>query len=506
MPINTNQIDSHQETDSAISLKDVFTILQFLVRAILRHKLLIVITVISVTTLTFGVVKILPRTYVVSTRVMTHSSQTISELAQTRRNMWGDSTTFGVEEIMKSRENLISIIEESNLISLYLEQRSKIGRYKDKLFQAIFGKPTQEELLDNLIQILEKQLHVYTEGSENPTGGNVVNITIEWRHPQTALDLQKIILNKFLDERRALELGEIKETIRLLEGKVREADLARKKIVDKNRKIISETADVEEEPTVAPQVQRVPRRKPVNEPSPLSVSPKELGMVTAELETTQSEIARLRTEHTQRLNQEKQNLAEIATLYGPQHPDIIRSKKYVELLSNQTVVPPRLLEKEKSLLAFLKKVDAQKEEIDATTRAPRNGARMVRSTGSQNHDDSVDQEMVESLINTHLTSLEVHNAETEVHRNKQKLANAKMELKATEAAFAYRYRVTQPPLFPKRPAKPNSLKIFIGGFFLSWILGFLFAIFADIRSGLIIESWQVEKILNVPLLGEINKP
>jgi polysaccharide biosynthesis transport protein len=84
-----------------------------------------------------------------------------------------------------------------------------------------------------------------------------------------------------------------------------------------------------------------------------------------------------------------------------------------------------------------------------------------------------------------------------------RLAAARIELEAADAAFAYRYQVTEPAALPRDPVKPNPpgimLASLLGGVVLAWAL----AILADLATRRIQESWQIARFLQVPVLAEL---
>jgi hypothetical protein len=80
-----------------------------------------------------------------------------------------------------------------------------------------------------------------------------------------------------------------------------------------------------------------------------------------------------------------------------------------------------------------------------------------------------------------------------------------MELETARAAFKYRYVVVRPASIPRIPDKPKPAKILGGGAAAALVLALLAAIGADLRSGRVYESWQLEQALRVPVLAEIRR-
>ncbi len=85
----------------------------------------------------------------------------------------------------------------------------------------------------------------------------------------------------------------------------------------------------------------------------------------------------------------------------------------------------------------------------------------------------------------------------------ERTASAKIELTVSQAAFKYRYTVIRPAEIPKDPIKPNLKRILIAGFAASLIVGLLAAVGKDLLSNRILEAWQIERQLGLPVLGTL---
>ena len=85
------------------------------------------------------------------------------------------------------------------------------------------------------------------------------------------------------------------------------------------------------------------------------------------------------------------------------------------------------------------------------------------------------------------------------------MSGAQLELDAVRAAFKYRYNVIWPAEVPVDPVSPNRTKILGAGLLGALLMAFLAAAAPDLQSGRIVERWQVERSLDLPILGEITK-
>ncbi len=85
----------------------------------------------------------------------------------------------------------------------------------------------------------------------------------------------------------------------------------------------------------------------------------------------------------------------------------------------------------------------------------------------------------------------------------ERLGAAQIELDTARAAFKYRYSTIRPAELPKRWRKPKVPVVIAGGVFAAMVLAALAAALVDIRSRRLVERWQVERTLGLPVLGEM---
>ena len=88
----------------------------------------------------------------------------------------------------------------------------------------------------------------------------------------------------------------------------------------------------------------------------------------------------------------------------------------------------------------------------------------------------------------------------------EKIDQARTELEAQRAAFHYRYGVLRPAGLPKAPSKPNRKLVLAAGVAMALLLAVLAALLRDLRSGLVLERWQVERQLGLIVIGEVQAP
>jgi hypothetical protein len=84
-----------------------------------------------------------------------------------------------------------------------------------------------------------------------------------------------------------------------------------------------------------------------------------------------------------------------------------------------------------------------------------------------------------------------------------RLEGARIELETARAAFKYRYTVISPPQFPRRPISPNVPLLAVGGLIMAAFLALFVVTALDIVGGRIVEAWQADRLLGLPVLGEV---
>ena len=84
----------------------------------------------------------------------------------------------------------------------------------------------------------------------------------------------------------------------------------------------------------------------------------------------------------------------------------------------------------------------------------------------------------------------------------QRFSDADAALKTAEGSFALRYTVISPAETPKSPVS-GSLKPLIIGLMGGLVLAAFVTTATDILRGKVVESWQIARSMNLPLLAEI---
>ncbi len=86
----------------------------------------------------------------------------------------------------------------------------------------------------------------------------------------------------------------------------------------------------------------------------------------------------------------------------------------------------------------------------------------------------------------------------------ERLNAAQLDLDAARAAFKYRYNVIWPAEVPRKPFSPSAKKILGGGAIASLLLALLAAAGIDLVRGRVVERWQIERKLAIPVIAELH--
>jgi chromosome segregation ATPase len=196
-------------------------------------------------------------------------------------------------------------------------------------------------------------------------------------------------------------------------------------------------------------------------------------------------------QHDQRLERARQNLERLEESLGPRHPDLQAARREVE---DARPIPGEIT-KLKTQIA-----NARARLPSPQSSAAPSGARF----------EVVQMPLSEDVYNAlqadpevgHMME-EVNKYATEYGAQLDRLEAAELEIEMSNAAFAYRYTVTQPPTYPTKPVSSKRKLVLMAGVFLGILVALAACLIWDLASGRVRARWQVERLLGVPVLGEV---
>jgi len=193
----------------------------FVFHSIWRHKLQFLLVWGGIIGLSAGLMFVLPKTYQVKTTLQAQRNQVMASLSNPGRAVPidADAPTRLAAETVHRYDNLLALIQQTELIKDWPLHRAPILKLKDFIWRHVFKPPTQQEQTENFVYYLQNRLWVVT-------GDGTVTIGIEFPDPQLAYRLVDTALQNFLEARHAADVSSIAEAITLLEGRAEQAHLA----------------------------------------------------------------------------------------------------------------------------------------------------------------------------------------------------------------------------------------------------------------------------------------
>ena len=453
----------------------------YTLRAVGRRKLLFAVTFMIVAGLAGGVLAITPRTFHVDTQLLAQRNTMMPALGNPGRTvpLEADTPTRAAAEAVLRRDNLVSLIKQTDLMNQWALNRPAVLRFKDRLV-ALVDPPTEEDKLNAMIGFIEARLSVATRDS-------TVTISIDWPDAQLAYRLVETAQQNFLEQRHAQEVSSIAETISILEGHaatVRESLDAAMDDLRKTREVGPPKVGTGPAATAPAN----PRRD-----ATLDARRAETAELRVLLEAKRRAINELEEFRRRRLAELQADLAQQKTVYASAHPVVLKLQQSINAMQEDSP----------QLIALRKEESALSEELAArmaTARAEGSLARGPRPVDASpaRRPGAPGEDVAGEYARTRVRfAMEKYDTLLE------RIDSARIELDTARAAFKYRYSVVRPPIFPKRPSKPK-IPVFIAGSLLAALaLGVAAAVLADLRSGRLLEPWQVERQLGLSILGEL---
>ena len=475
----------------------------FVFRGVRRHRVLALGSFLSLALLGVLAGVGLPRTYKVESRLLANNNDLIRALGNPRSSLPSEDPTRAARELVFAHDNLVSLIKQTNLMKSWEETRPAVVKWKDRLTFFIIGEPTDEERIDAMVGLLEKKLAVTTDQQ-------TVTISINWHDPQMAYLLVETAQQNFLETRHVTEMTAISEALSILEmhgGQLQ-------KMVDDALHELERVRDTRrrgamgnQPPMAAPESGSVTfaPAAAVQErlDAPSSATEQELAQLKFLLNSKKRALGDLEDFRSRRVTELTAQLAEQKVQYADQHPIVMDMRQRIQALKLDSPQMTQVKADIDSLIAEYRRKggrdpDALVEPSRART-VRRMVAPQVTQTAMSNAELSEDP-MVEFSRN----NLRVAAAKYE--ELLMRIDGARIEQDTTRAAFKYRYSVVRPASVPKKPVKPDPALIVAVTAVLA-LLGGLFAGAArDWLSGRLVEPWQVERSLSLPVLSQVKLP
>jgi uncharacterized protein involved in exopolysaccharide biosynthesis len=457
--------------------------------ALRRRRAMMVLVFLLITGLSVAAAVFLPRTYTAQGRILAQSNVQMPALANPRRAIpyASDAPTRSVGPMVLSERNLDRLMHETDLMRRWEQQRSPVLQLKDQVVEWILGPLTEEEKHEALLKLVKRKVVVFAEDE-------VVHFVVTWYDPDTPVLLVEHLQDILLEERRNRENGAISDALEILQvhaGEVRqEVDtrlselrtLREERGGDRSRR----RRAVTRRPQPAPQTQPVRSRG----------DRQELADLRADLDHIQRTIREVEGQRQQRLVDVQSTLRQRSVSLGPEHPEIIGLERQLAALRQPSSEVESLRRQAEQLRSeYLRKGGTADGLQDTSTRAVVRQRLANVFEELEDEDDEEDEELAYARAQLALT---IGKYEDLLER----ISGARIELDTANAAFKYRYTVIAEPRTPRDPDKPSPALILLGGVFLGLTVGTFAGLGREVLAGRILKSWQVERFVGLPVLGE----
>jgi len=478
---------------------------------------------------------VMPKTYHVQVKLLAQRNEVMTALSNPGRAVpWdADSPTRAAAETVLRRDNLISMIGITNLMEEWQRTRAPILRMKDALYRiALRRRPTPDEQLDSLVGYLESKMSVVA----GPGGDGTVTIDLDWPNAQMAFRLVEAAQQTFLEARQRAEAAAIGESIGILErysatlhenishtlSEIQKAQPTRRPLPQLTPRAAARSAGIGAGIVPRSAVPALPPIPTVALDAIVSASgldDPEIPKLKAQLTAKRQELSTIEEARQRELSALRTKLTQLSTIYTPAHPNVQAAQQNISALSHE---PPQVvaLKAEIDRLAtdYQMRVDAVTElERDAQQRndAARHAAADQQAkaaavahatepavTAAAAPEQSNLPAAAVSTMNDFSAvqlRLELNQLESVLERTD----GARIELAVSQAAFKYRYTVIKPAQVPRFPVKPNATLVLASGFIAGLMLAIAAAVGKDLMSNRILEEWQIERQLGLPVLATV---
>jgi uncharacterized protein involved in exopolysaccharide biosynthesis len=518
-----------RSVDNQLSaLGTIFNYSGFACRALWRRKGLTVATFLLTFSLTIVATVLTPPTYEIEVKLLTQRNGLMASIGNPGRTVpWdADAPTRAAAEMVLRRDNIMSLIRQNDLLTEWERSRPPVLRFGDRMKAMIRRRqPTLDERLEQLISEIEKRMSVSTV---SPVDG-VVTIHLTWPDPRSGYLLVEGAQKSFADARQLAETHAIAETIAILdqhasslssELRLTLSELARTRArVEAALPAAARTATTRPASAVTSALGPI---DPLEEVPSFSDDPvvdagallnPRLARLKATINSKRFELSRLEDEQKRRLAELEAQLAVARAIYTPGHPTVQSLQQNV---ANSQYNSPQIallraevdrLETEADELAAADAERLIRAAIASQGNAPAPRARrpvpVVPAVAAPPPPDQTTLGEPRRDAVAEFATLRLRTELSQLQSILERTDSARIELAVSQAAFKYRYTIIEPAEEPSEKSFPDTGPVVIAGFLASILFAIVAGIAADIMSNRILEPWQVQHQLEMPLLGHV---
>lgn len=466
--------------------------LAFVKRALRQRLWLVALVTVVGLALTAFVFVHFPRKYNCTTILMAQKNEVLDSFG-------APHPLDGAASLIMRHENLEAIVRETDLLRKFKERRPKILALKDKLFAAVFGELDEKTQIDVQVGSLESRMNVHVDN-----GGNLV-VSVDWTDAKTAAELAEAARESFLRSRHTQEISAFQEKMSILEGHAIKLRKEAEELAEQINTLRTQRA-AEARPTAAQAPAAAPAPAPAPAPVVRSATRKALTddripVLKEKLATQKQKLSTLEAEREQRIREERRKLDELKLRLTPSHPEVVTQEQRLRIVS---AVPSEIA----LLRSEVSSLEAEIKQRETLAKAPASGGSRASATQAGAPGEALPTDIIRLLDDDDadpvLTS-QLSGAITKYGVVRDDIREARIALDTAQAAFNHRYRVVVPADPPNKPYKPKPAVLIGGGLFLTLVLALALPILAELRTGIIVERWQVQ-LVELPVLAELRLP
>jgi hypothetical protein len=438
----------------------------FAVRSLGRRWRLVGVILLLFAAALGAAVRYLPRRYHVEATLLALPAE--GAPGALRGNNGDASLLQSAAEVILSRQSLLDLIREHDLVQRWQASRGPLLRLWDRLRRRPMN-PLQEER--TLIRSFEKRLTVQVKGPH-------VILGFDWPEPQTAVEVVKSAEGKLIASRRDAELVPLERKLATLES----STAAARRRVDFLAARIQDAVTQKRRGARPATVRGLQAEGLFRDLPDPALSRQRLRLIAL-----RKAIADLEDVRRKRLSELNATLAEQKAMLGPGNPALLETQDKIGALESDGPELTALKAREEGVFAAY--VRAGGKEVELSAEPGQWPAELKEDDPAVAFDKSrlgMEQSSLARLID--------------------QAAEAEVTLATAAAGFDSRYVEMRPPELPEGPAFPNVVLLVFAGLLAGAVVAFFGAVAADLSGGVIRESWQARRELDVPLLAQIPEP
>jgi uncharacterized protein involved in exopolysaccharide biosynthesis len=505
----TGQADgTEDESGGSIDLATILHFVRFYLGSPRRHPYLASLVAGVVVAVSVALATWLPRSYFVDMRVVAHRNPVLVQ----HDTPPGDLVAGAADVILK-RDNLVALIRDLDLVSRWDASRPASLRFKDSIMRILGGAvPTPEQKARAIVDVLEQHTFVSVD-----TASSSLTLAVDWPNAKDACDIVNALYATFIAARYEAEVSNFAAQLRVLDKKkelaatdVDNALIELTKIEQERQRDLEAAAEAPANAgdggAATPPRASMSGARSIARPSAAPNSDLDVAQTLTEI---RAKVRTMEGLQGQREIEADAQLADARAALGPLHPTVVALTRKAEAARETPPELTALRAQERQLVQQL---------ADIATTAPSTSPPTAWTPPPASGTAPAPAMAPELRMATDLHNILTNHEDAPTTLARAKLAAAsqqyndllgrtqasKVELDVARSSFKEEYSIMRPAEIPPRPRKPNSVLIVLGG-----LVGALFLFFAvpgtrDLLGGVLLESWQVETRLKLPVLGELS--